>query len=402
MEPLGIYISVPFCRSKCSYCNFASGVFPEADHGRYVERLVSDVRGARGLAFTLSARVPEVVDSVYLGGGTPSILAPELLYRLFAALRAEFTFAEPIEITSECAPGQIEADVLAAMVECGVNRISFGVQSFVDREAAVTGRLHTRALALRDIERARAAGIRSVNADLIAGLPHQTAESWRESLQVLAGSGVDHASIYMFEVDEDSRLGREVLDGGARYHAGAIPSDDEVADFYLEAVEHLARNGFEQYEISNFALPGAESLHNVRYWRRRPYLGFGLDAHSMLRGLDGGAVRFQTGDDLKGFLHGGGLADVQRPSRQQELEEAWFLGLRPNSGVSLEELELEFGCADAHAYDDLLRELRETGLVEWAGDRVRLTGRGRLLSNEVFQRFIHEASVSKGDLVFID
>ena len=402
MDTLGVYISVPFCRSKCSYCNFASVVFPEAYHERYIDRVVADIRSSRALASGLLARLPERIDTVYLGGGTPSILAPDLLRRLLAALRAEFDFAEAIEITLECAPGQIGDDFLSAMIECGVNRVSFGVQSFIDTEAAVTGRLHTRAVALRDIDRVTQAAVSSVNVDLIAGLPHQTAESWRESLEVLLSTGVDHASVYMLEVDEDSRLGRELLDGGGRYHAGAVPSDDMVADFYLEAVEVLRRGGLAQYEISNFARPGASSVHNKKYWLRQPYVGFGLDAHSMLRRADGSAVRFQTCDDLRAYLDGAGFGEAQPVSRRQALEEAWFLGLRLNEGVALAELEREYGMVDTHAYDELIEELDGVGLVQWGDGWVRLTERGRLMSNEVFGRFLREETAEEAALVFVD
>jgi oxygen-independent coproporphyrinogen-3 oxidase len=337
---------------------------------------------------------------VYLGGGTPSILAPDLLRRLFAGIRSEFKVSFDAEITLECAPGQLDDEFLAAMVECGVNRVSFGVQSFNDREAAVTGRLHTREIALRDIERVRHAGIRSVNADLIAGLPHQTPESWRESLEVLASSGVDHGSVYMLEVDDDSRLGRELMDGGRRYHAGTVPTDEMVADFYLEAIDVLAARGLAQYEISNFARPGAASLHNIKYWLRQPYLGFGLDAHSMLRTVDGEAVRFQTGDDLGRFLDGADWQDVRNVSQAQALEEAWFLGLRLNAGVSVAELEREFGSIDARRCDDEILELQTLGLLECGDDRVRLTSRGRLMSNEVFERFVGDAV--EDELVLVD
>ena len=401
MNSLGIYISVPFCRSKCTYCNFASGVFPESYHSRYVERIGEEIRRSRDFACQLGAPIPGVVDSIYLGGGTPSILSPKLLERLFAALRGEFEIAAGAEITLECAPGQLEDDVIEAMVECGVNRVSFGVQSFIDREAAVTGRLHTRGTALRDIDRVRQAGIGSVNADLIAGLPHQTVESWQESLDTLISSGVDHASVYMLEVDEDSRLGRELLEGGGRYHAGAAPSEEMVADCYMEAIERLAAaGGFAQYEISNFAHEGSPSRHNMKYWTRQLYLGFGLDAHSMLRSLEGGAIRFRTGDDLGSFLDGGSWEDVQPVSPQQALEEAWFLGLRLNEGVNLIALQEEFGEVAAYRRDEEIEELTELGLLDRQGHWVRLTGRGRLMSNEVFERFLGESVES--DLVLVD
>jgi len=349
----------------------------------------------------MGALLPTLVDSVYLGGGTPSILAPELLQQLFAALRSEFSIAENVEITLECAPGHLAEDFLVAMVDCGVNRVSFGVQSFIDREAAVTGRLHTRQVALRDIERVQAVGMRSVNVDLIAGLPRQIASSWRESVGVLIDSGVEHASIYMLEVDEDSRLGKELIDRGGRYHAGTVPSDDQVADFYLEACATLARSGLQQYEISNFARPGRESLHNKKYWLRQPYIGFGLDAHSMLQG-DDGAVRFQMTDDLPSYLDGAGFADVHRVSREQSLEEAWFLGLRLNEGVSTAELAEEFGESGPRSYQPAIGDLTASGLLEMNTGRLRLTAHGRLISNDIFERFLRPPAVEEQALVMVD
>ena len=180
-----------------------------------------------------------MLDSIYLGGGTPSILEPEFLHELFATIRQAFDLTEDAEITMECAPGQIDDGVLEAVVECGVNRVSLGVQSFVDREAATTGRLHNRDVALRDIERLRLAGISRLSLDLIAGLPHQTLESWNESLDILLATGVEHASVYMLEIDDESRLGRELLDGGARYHSGAVPKDDTIASMFEQAAKTL-------------------------------------------------------------------------------------------------------------------------------------------------------------------
>jgi oxygen-independent coproporphyrinogen III oxidase len=389
METLGIYISIPFCRSKCSYCNFASGVFPASSLERYVDRLKDDIRGIRSELAAKGVHVPDLVDSVYLGGGTPSTLPPDFLRSLFETLRAEFQLAGNAEVTLECAPGQMDDGFLAAMVEVGVNRVSFGVQSFVDREAAVTGRLHNREIALRDLRRVREAGISRRSVDLIAGLPHQTAASWRESLEILVSTGIDHASIYMLEVDEDSRLGRELLAGGGRYHAGSVPSDDLVTDFYLEAVEVLGRNGLLQYEISNFAVPGAESLHNEKYWLRQPYLGFGVDAHSMLRTEDGGSLRFETSDSLDAYPGGEVGRQFHWPSRQQEMEEAWFLGLRRSTGVSRTAFQKEFGLSETESYTCLIEELVGDKLLEINGNQVRLTSRGRLLSNEVFGRFLH-------------
>jgi oxygen-independent coproporphyrinogen-3 oxidase len=404
-DALGLYLSIPFCRSKCTYCNFASGVYPASEHARYIDRLTADVAAAPAWAERMGVELPRSVDSVYLGGGTPSLLAPELLTRLFDTMRATFDFEPDAEITVECAPGQLADETLAALVAVGVNRVSLGVQSFIDREAAVSGRLHNRAVVLREIERLRSVGIHNINVDLIAGLAGQSFASWHESLAVLVESGLPHASIYMLEVDEDSRLGRELLAHGARYHAEAVPSDDAVAQMYAQAIEALRQAGLAQYEISNFSRPMMESRHNLRYWQRRPYLGLGLDASSMLRAVkscpdtsslsdrvvllpENCVLRSKTSDDLKAFLHSSESVESTWLPLAQQHEEAWFLGLRLNTGVEVAALEQEFG-ADAVAPALIVVErLAEAGLLTVEGGCVRLTAHGQLLSNEVFQEFL--------------
>jgi oxygen-independent coproporphyrinogen-3 oxidase len=395
MDMLGLYLSVPFCRSKCTFCNFASGVFPAEYHDRYIARIEDDLGATRRRVRQWGAVLPQAVDSIYLGGGTPSLLSPALFRRLFTSLRREFPVLPTAEVTVECAPGQLEPAVLEALAECGVTRVSFGVQSFVDSEARAIGRLHTRAVVLEDIRRAQAAGIHDVSVDLIAGLPGQTVESWYESLGVLADSGVDHASIYMLEVDDESRLGREVLVNGGRYGAQEVPADDEVADLYTEAIAFLAGHGLAQYEISNFARSGSESRHNLKYWRRQPYLGFGLDAHSMVRTHVGASLRFGTTDHFDAYLESPGWGEPRRLDREEEMEEEWFLGLRLNEGVSLGALRREFSASAGREFLSTIGELEGDGLIAFLdGDRVALTARGRLLSNDVFGRFLAEPSVA--------
>src|SRR5579864_3634133 len=237
--PLGIYVSVPFCRTKCSYCNFASDVFSRAIFDRYVERLAADMARATDNATQMGGRFERAVDSVYLGGGTPSLLEPAQLERIFEAVRGNFNVRANAEITVECAPGTLRPEIIEALVRCGVNRISLGVQSFVDEEARSVARLHTRHIVLDDIARLRAAGISNINIDLIAGLPHQTRESWDVSLDQAIATGVAHVSVYMLEVDEDSRLGRELIAGGTKYHAHFVPDEDLTADLYTRACERL-------------------------------------------------------------------------------------------------------------------------------------------------------------------
>jgi len=279
------------------------------------------------------------------------------------------------------------------------------------------GRLHSRAITLDDIARLRSSGIGNISIDLIAGLPHQTEESWQLSLSETLGSGVPHVSVYMLEVDEDSRLGTELLAGGSRYHAHFVPDNDRTADLYLTACERLARGGVQQYEISNFARPVThgiglrDSKHNLKYWTRQPYLGFGVDAHSMLVAGDDlhatgvEAVRFATPDSLEGYSAANGvaaraeqlLASRTLVNAQAALEESFFLGLRLNRGVSLTALKAQFGDQAIGSCSAVIAELTQDGLLEEASERLRLTSRGRLLSNEVFARFLREQTIHHRD-----
>jgi oxygen-independent coproporphyrinogen III oxidase len=386
---LGIYISVPFCRTKCSYCNFASDVFSKAVFGRYVDRLCADVESMPETAAEMGGQLGRLVDSIYFGGGTPTVLDSSHVDRIFSALRQQFEIPSPAEITFECAPGTLSDEVMAALLRSGVNRISLGVQSFVDQEAAAVGRLHKRETVLQDISRLRRAGISNINIDLIAGLPHQTAESWEFSLKATIAAGVPHVSVYMLEVDEDSRLGTELLAGGTRYHAHFVPNEDAIADFYGAACEHLERAGIAQYEISNFARGGLESGHNLKYWTRQPYLGCGVDAHSMLcsAAAEVDAVRFSFPDSLERYLAGARPRRIVIPPRAA-LEENFFLGLRLTRGVNLVELAGKFGDQAVENVRLTIAQSIEDGMMEQRAQFVRLTSRGRLLSNEVFERFI--------------
>jgi len=388
----GVYISVPFCRSKCTYCNFASGVFSPLQMERYIERLAEDIAGFGDFARRQGAEVPEAAGSIYLGGGTPSLLQPIQLKKLLFILRDGFASAPDPEITVECAPGTLTSEIVDTLAACGVNRVSLGVQSFIDQEAASVARLHTRDKALSDIERLRAAGINNINVDLIAGLPHQTEESWSASLDQAIATGVPHISVYMLEVDEDSRLGRELIAGGTKYHAHFVPDDDLTAEFYETACSRLDAAGIRQYEISNFAREGFESRHNLKYWTRLPYLGFGVDAHSMLPASPGlratgvECLRFSTTDSFDQFFASAELtATAVTPA--QALEEIFFLGLRLNRGINLDQLCRTFG-SEIEKFVPIIDELTNQGLLSRAGQTLQLTARGRLLSNEVFERFI--------------
>lgn len=393
---LGIYISVPFCRTKCSYCNFASDVFSRAVFARYVDRVCADIANAWQVTEEMGAKVEKEVDSIYLGGGTPTVLESVQLRRIFDAVRQQFSVASDAEITVECAPGTLAPAVVDELLKCGVNRVSLGVQSFVDAEAAAVGRLHKRATVLEDIARLRAAGITNFNIDLIAGLPHQTEESWQRSLDETLATQSPHVSVYMLEVDEESRLGREVMAGGTRYHAHFVPDEDATADFYVAACEQSEAAGIAQYEISNFARSGFESRHNLKYWTRQPYLGFGVDAHSMLVSTspDASAVRLATADVLEKYVAGSPWQRTEIP-RAAALEETFFLGLRLNRGVDLRQVSATFGQQALENLQHAIARLITDELIQQTGDFIRLTSRGRLLSNEVFQSFLAPHTVSR-------
>ncbi|MGA8028541.1 MAG: radical SAM family heme chaperone HemW [Bryobacteraceae bacterium] len=360
----GVYISYPFCAQKCSFCNFASGVSPMETRARYERVLLDEMRRHEW------KWIPE---TVYLGGGTPSLMRLELLGELMRMIPRQ---GLP-EVTIECAPGSFKRETARAWPQAGVNRVSLGVQSFVTAELRSTGRRHTAATVVRDIEMLREAGIQNINIDLIAGLPEQTTASWECSLHWIERLQPTHVSVYIFEVDEDSRLGEEILSGGGRYGAKNLPSDDMTAGFYETAVERLASLGLARYEISNFAREGWESRHNLKYWHLEPYIGFGLDAHSF-----DGKRRWSNPDTLDAYVAQNGAAmGSELRAASDHFEEHFFVGLRLTSGIEPQPEEwLRFA--------QPIEKWLEAGMLERSGSRLRLSDRGVLISNEIFQDFI--------------
>jgi oxygen-independent coproporphyrinogen-3 oxidase len=361
----GVYLSFPFCAQKCTFCNFGSGVFARELEQRYLNALRAELEAYPW------RWLPE---TVYLGGGSPNRIPHEKLAELLAAIPGH----PWREATIEATPGAITGELARAWREGGINRVSLGVQSFVREEIRRTARKHTTEIVAADVALLRAAGIGNFNIDLIAGLPGQTTASWRESLDHVERLEAPHVSVYMLEVDEDSRLGAEILRGGTRYGAAETPGDELAAELYEIAVERLASAGLARYEISNFARPGRESLHNLKYWKLEPYAGFGADAHS----YDGSARRrnVESPEEYVGRIERGESAceetEAARPG-----EERFFLGLRLLAGVRPTEEEWR-------RFDEPIARLAAAGLVETADGVLRLTDRGVLLSNEVFQEFV--------------
>ena len=380
----GIYVQVPFCQTKCTYCNFDTGVVSKARFAPYVEAVCRELENHATLYSAAGVALPDgfaraVVDTVYIGGGTPTLLDPQDVQKVLNAIRRSFA-TELLEVTLEADPETVTADKAAAWVRAGIDRISFGVQSFSDKELAAAGRMHRRADVYRPVPILRAAGISNISFDLIAGLPHQTRASWQNSLNELAGLGPEHVSVYVLEIDEASRLGGEVMRGGSRYGAASLPSEDEMAEFYRTACDFLERAGYRHYEISNWAKPGLESRHNLKYWRREPYLGFGAGAHSF-----SGTQRWANAHDPAKYVdaiqHGRvPVEQYELVTPENALQEELFLGLRQLDGIDVARIERTYGTKLADRFDPLAA----AGLVEREGDLVRLAPGRLTVSNEVF------------------
>jgi oxygen-independent coproporphyrinogen-3 oxidase len=382
---LGVYIQVPFCQTKCTYCNFHTGVVAREKYGPYADAVCREI-AELAVGGDLFALRDASVDTVYFGGGTPSLLEPSALADILAALHRNFgcakvvESAESLEVTLEADPETITPEKAQTWRAAGFNRISLGVQSFDDHELQAAGRMHRHADIFAAARILRGAGFRNISVDLIAGLAHQTRASWEESVARLLEIHPEHISIYLLEIDEGSRLGTESLAGGSRYSAAAIPSDDAMAESYESACARLAAAGYEHYEISNWGLPGFRSRHNLKYWRREPYIGLGAGGHS----FDGARRWWNVHDSAKYVACieiGASPREMIEPvTAQQALDEELFLGLRQLEGIDLARVEKKYGVS----LQARIAGLREQGLLEMAGPNLRLAPAHLTVSNEVF------------------
>jgi oxygen-independent coproporphyrinogen-3 oxidase len=393
---LGVYIQVPFCQTKCTYCNFHTGVVAREKYGPYADAVREEIAQLAAGGEISALRGDAAVDTVYFGGGTPSLLEPSALAGILRSLRQNFAFVEsaapfsessrdviaaaPAEITLEADPETITPEKAESWIAAGFNRISLGVQSFNDRELQAAGRMHRRADIFAAAKILRGAGFRNISMDLIAGLAQQTRESWEESVARILEIRPQHISIYLLEIDEGSRLGKESLAGGGRYSAEAIPSDDAMAESYESACARLAGAGYEHYEISNWGLPGFRSRHNLKYWRREPYIGLGAGAHS----FDGDRRWSNVHDSAKyvACIESGVTPreQIEPVTAQQALDEELFLGLRQLEGIDLARVERKYGVS----LQSRIAGLREQGLLEMDGALLRLAPAHLTVSNEVF------------------
>ncbi|KAB0670507.1 radical SAM family heme chaperone HemW [Oryzomonas sagensis] len=376
-----LYLHIPFCRRKCPYCAFVSQESTTADLDGYAHTLLAEM-GLAAHAF----RAERPLESVYFGGGTPSLIAPPLIDRILKRAGELFGLDREAEITLEANPGTVDRERLAAFRSAGVNRLSLGVQSFHDPLLKALGRIHSAVAAREAFLAARAAGFTNIGIDLIHALPGQTIGMWRSELEQALALGPEHISVYGLTVEEGTPF-------ALRYGAESpfLPDEDLAVAMFEEADDVLTAAGYEHYEIANYALPGRRSAHNSGYWHRDGYLGLGCGAHSFLR--EGYGVRFGNPADLDAYA--GTIAQGRLPhgaelslTRQDAMAEFMFLGLRMADGIGADGFRQEFGIGLDETFEAALAKLTAMGLLEPAGNRVRLTRRGMLLSNQVFAHFL--------------
>ena len=368
MRPLEIYIHIPFCISKCKYCDFKSAPSCPKERSDYVESLCEKIR-----SYEEFAKAYRVV-SIFVGGGTPSILEAEQMKEIFNSIKETFKLTCDAEITVEMNPGTVTSEKLITYRECGVNRLSIGLQSVNNHELKALGRIHTYEEFLETYQMAREAGFGNINIDLISAIPHQTVESWRESLEKVVELNPEHISAYSLIIEEGTPFYERYGEGK---HDEELPSEEDERQMYYDTREILSSYGYERYEISNYAKPGYECRHNLGYWERCEYLGIGVGAASLI-----GNQRWSQGDDLNESL------EVEELTRENEMEEFMFLGLRKIQGVSVRKFYDVFGIAMNEIYGDVIKIMKSKGLLEEVNGFVRLTESGIDVSNYVMSEFL--------------
>jgi oxygen-independent coproporphyrinogen-3 oxidase len=376
MTAAGLYVHIPFCSSRCSYCDFATGLYQSELADRYVRAVVEEIRSSR--------EVNDHADTIYFGGGTPSLLSPAQLDRILSALHDRFDIDQAPEITVEINPGSANPEKLVAFQHLGVNRASFGAQTFDDAELAKLGRSHTAADALKTFAELRACGFANVSFDLIAGLPGQTLAGWKRNIETALDLQPEHLSFYLLEVHSGTPLAEHIRRG-----IQPAPDDDLAGVMYEWMLERASDAGFEHYEISNLCRPGFHARHNLKYWTGAPYYGFGCSAHS----YDGRTCRWSNHRDVLKYVElveagASPVVDEQQLSEIDVRSEAVFLGMRLMQGIDVRRYREAFGVDLRDEHGDDLDRFREAGLLEFDGDLIRLTRSGALLSNEVFAAFV--------------
>lgn len=386
MKEMELYIHVPFCIKKCAYCDFLSAPAGEEERQRYVETMIKEIQGYR------KKYQEYCVTTIFVGGGTPSVLSGEQIKEVFNALRASFVIDTQAEITIEVNPGTVTEEKVEAWMQAGVNRISIGLQSVNDEELQMLGRMHTYKDFLNTYHLLRDKGFNNLNIDLISAIPGQTLESWKKTLSTVAELEPEHISAYSLIVEEGtpfySIYGEGGADGNLESMVQPLPDEETERFIYEETETILQKYGYDRYEISNYAKPGYACRHNEGYWRRVNYLGVGLGASSLIENQR--FRNFSTYDTYMDAIQNQKLfhEEVKSLSVTDEMEEFMFLGLRMMSGISREEFQKKFGKKIETVYEKQIQQLKKDGLIEFVENRIRLTKRGIDISNYVFEQFL--------------
>ena len=396
-KELELYVHIPFCVKKCAYCDFLSGPAGETEKSAYTETLLREIRSRK------EAYRDYRVSTVFLGGGTPSVLTGEDTARIFHALGENFDISRDAEITMEVNPGTVTEEKAAAWKECGINRLSIGLQSVDDEELKMLGRIHTFREFLDTWELVRGEGFRNVNVDLISAIPGQTVQSWERTLRTVADFGPEHLSAYSLIIEEGTLFYERYGKGGMDYDGSLpmLPDEDAERQIYQMTAAVLKEYGYHRYEISNYAKQGYECRHNLGYWDRKQYLGLGLGASSLVE-----EQRFHNTADMRKYMEIFGVRNCSQPvhtgagqpgpaaeemetlSAEDQMEEFVFLGLRKTKGISCREFQENFGKSIEDVYGDQIGRFKGLGLMKKEGDRLWLTERGIDVSNSIFVEFV--------------
>ena len=378
-KDLGLYIHIPFCVKKCEYCDFLSWNAGEEERQQYVAALLSEIESYR--EFAKGYRV----STIFIGGGTPSVLLPKQMEDILQKIYEIFELERRPEITVEVNPGTVDEEKLQCYKENGVNRLSMGLQSVKDEKLRLLGRIHTYQEFVESYELARKAGVDNISIDLISSVPGQTLQEWKEELETAAAQNPEHISVYQLIIEEGTPFYEKYAE-----HPELLPDEETSREIYLWTGKFLKEAGYEQYEISNYAKPGKESRHNLKYWERGDYLGLGLGAASMVRN-----IRMSNTKDMRTYLERCDKPktmreDVQFLEEPRQMEEFMFLGLRKTRGVSKKEFKRIFGREMDMVYEKALHKCLENGMLLEHKDRIFLSEEGTLLSNMVLSEFLFD------------
>lgn len=380
-KKLGIYIHIPFCKRKCAYCDFLSGPATVEVQDKYMEQLLSDIK-------SMENKEQYEVDTVFIGGGTPSVVSAKWIFKLMETLKAEFRVCETAEISIEANPGTVTKESLEIYRKSGINRISFGVQSMEDKELELLGRIHRREDFLQVFYLAREAGFTNINVDLMSALPGQTVDSFTNTLKEVAKLEPEHISVYSLIIEEGTRFYEEYREDELIREQGLmpkwLPSEEAEREMYENTREILAEHGFYRYEISNYAKEGFACKHNLKYWDRKEYMGFGIGAASLLK-----ESRFKKTESLTDYLHGDfEKKDVEQVSQEEAIQEFMFLGLRKTAGISKQDFYQSFHKELEDVYGNVLKKLVKDNLLIETKVGYALTEQGLDVSNRVFAEFL--------------